>query len=378
MRVLHTIRLLLLTVAMLATVTMLRADEPVVAGHFSTDSVEIGDQFEYILTIDKDRATEIGVPAFGDMLTREQQSQLNARKAEMSTFEEYDDDLFELVENYPIDTLKVEGRRLYLRKRYRLAAMETGDMHLRPAILYFAKNRDLPDTLYGGDTATLHVARYELYDTTSFLVADPMQGVKVDSLKAMHYLRTEGITTQKDLPFVFKEIQDYVIYGTIIAVVVALLVWLGVVLLARYIARRAERVKPQPKIPAHIVANKALVALSHRKLWQNGKFKQYYTSLTQILRVYISERWGVGALEMTTDEIIAALADVDIPRDSRMELVAVLRTADMVKFAKAQPDGEENEACYTRAYYFVENTKPVTDAESSGKGEITIETKIND
>jgi hypothetical protein len=86
----------------------------------------------------------------------------------------------------------------------------------------------------------------------------------------------------------------------------------------------------------------------------------------------------VGALEMTTDEIITALRDVDIKHDSRSNLVAILRTADMAKFAKAKPDDELNEECYTMAYYFIENTK-VVDAEAvEGKEDITIETKIGD
>ena len=36
-----------------------------------------------------------------------------------------------------------------------------------------------------------------------------------------------------------------------------------------------------------------------------------------------------------------------------------LRDADLVKFAKATPEAEQNEADYLKAYYFVEETKPV-------------------
>lgn len=192
----------------------------------------------------------------------------------------------------------------------------------------------------------------------------------------MEYLDDEGLYEQKHLPFVFAEIRDYAIYGTLIAIVLALVLWLVFNLVQRFRERRAAFEPSVPKLPPHVVANKALVELSHRKLWQNGKFKQYYTALASILRVYISERWSIGALEMTTDEIISALLDVDMPVASRSDLVAVLRTADMVKFAKAEPDAEENEAAYTRAYYFVENTKLLVAEDMEGKGEITIETKI--
>jgi uncharacterized phage-like protein YoqJ len=96
------------------------------------------------------------------------------------------------------------------------------------------------------------------------------------------------------------------------------------------------------------------------------------------LRLYIEGRWDVGALEMTTDEIITALRDVDIKHDSRSNLVAILRTADMVKFAKALPDGEENEQLFDYAYYFVENTKLEEIAVDKDKEDITIDTKIGD
>lgn len=66
-----------------------------------------------------------------------------------------------MIEDYPIDTLKVEGRRVTLRKRYRMAVMETGDIPFVPVIAYYAKNRDEVDTLFSRDTLRLHVKSYE-------------------------------------------------------------------------------------------------------------------------------------------------------------------------------------------------------------------------
>ena len=370
----------LVGLVMLIGIGTARADHPTFTAHFSKDSVEVGDQVEFVLDIVKDRATEIGIPDFDGNPTPEQIRQRKQDLRQMSTYKAYDEDRLELIEEFPLDTLKVDGRRLHLRKRYRLAVMETGDMHLRPTILYFDKNRDLPDTLYSPDTLTLSVARYEDLDTLSFLVADPMsqEGFKVDSLLASKQLLTEGITTQKDLPFKLIEIRDYIIYGVVGLIVLALIIWLVASILYRYMRRRESEVRVMPKLPAHIVANKALVELNNRKLWQNGKFKQYYTALTAIIRVYISDRWDVSALELTTDEIIEALKAIDMPLDSRMSLVALLRTADMVKFAKAEPEAEENEENYIRAYYFVENTKLVDEAQNEGKQDITIDTKIGE
>ena len=142
--------------------------------------------------------------------------------------------------------------------------------------------------------------------------------------------------------------------------------------------KRKATPRPAPKIPPHVVANKALVELGHRKLWQKGKFKAYYTALTSILRTYISGRWDIGALEMTTDEIIIALRDIEMPSASRTDLITILRTADMVKFAKAEPEAEENEENLSRAIYFVENTKLEDKTRYTGKQDINIETNIED
>ena len=355
------------------------AERPTLSASFSRDSVEVGDQFDYTIEVVKDRATEIGIPDFDGNPTPEEVRKRNEALAHISTFKEYNDSKLELIEEYPIDTLKVEGRTLHLRKRYRLAVMETGDLRLRPSILYFEKNRELPDTIYAKDTLVLSVARYEDLDTLSFLMLDPTgQGTKVNTQLAQQHLGTEGITTQKDLPFRFVEIRDYVIYGLIALVLLSLIIWLVASQLYKYMRKREATERVLPKIPPHIVANKALVELNHRKLWQNGKYKLYYTELTAILRVYISERWGISAMEYTTPEIIEALSEIDMPRDSRFALVALLRTADMVKFAKAEPEAEENEENYTRAYYFVENTKLIDEAQNEGKEDITIETKIEE
>ncbi|MBR4952146.1 MAG: hypothetical protein IKY56_04030 [Alistipes sp.] len=355
------------------------AERPTLSASFSRDSVEVGDQFDYTIEVVKDRATEIGIPDFDGNPTPEEVRKRNEALAHISTFKEYNDSKLELIEEYPIDTLKVEGRTLHLRKRYRLAVMETGDLRLRPSILYFEKNRELPDTIYAKDTLVLSVARYEDLDTLSFMMLDPTgQGTKVNTQLAQQHLGTEGITTQKDLPFRFVEIRDYVIYGLIALVLLSLIIWLVASQLYKYMRKREATERVLPKIPPHIVANKALVELNHRKLWQNGKYKLYYTELTAILRVYISERWGISAMEYTTPEIIEALSEIDMPRDSRFALVALLRTADMVKFAKAEPEAEENEENYTRAYYFVENTKLIDEALNEGKEDITIETKIEE
>lgn len=367
-----------LLVAIMATGGASYAQEPEVRGTLSKESIEVGDQFDYTLDVIVDRATRWEPPVYGP--DTEQAKRRAEAKRQMSTFTEYNDEVIEVIDqDSPIDTVKIEGRRLHLRKRYRFAAMETGEIPFVPVIAYFQKNRDEADTLFGTDTLRLKVKSYEELDTTLFMAFDPTTGsIDVDSLAARKRLRDTALYTQKDLPFIFAEIRDYVIFGAIGLIILGLIIWLLAWLIARYISRRNATPRPAPKIPPHVVANKALIELGHRKLWQKGKTKAYYTALTSILRTYIDGRWGIGAMEMTTDEIIIALRDVEMPTASRTHLIEILRTADFVKFAKAEPEGEVNEEAMNQALYFVENTKPESTQRYEGKQEVTIETNIND
>ena len=368
---------LLLLFATLATIEA-RGEKPIVSGRFSKDSIEVGDLVEYIIDIEADRATVIGVPDF-DTATPEERKREAQAKGKMSTYETYDEDIFELIEDYPIDTLEVDGRRLRLRKRYLLATMETGKIPMRPTLLYFDKNRETPDTLYSEEMLFLNVKSYEELDTTLFLRPDPMsqQGFGVDTDKAMTLLKDEGINTQKNLPFIFGEIRDYVIYSAIAIILLALMLYLLLPVLKRYITQRGEVVKPKPKMPPHIVAIKALEELKNRKLCENGKHKSYYTSLVSILKVYIDGRWDISVLDKTSAETMVALRDVELPRECRSNLISILETADFVKFAKVVPEAATNEELFIKAYYFVENTK----AEESvvhDKKEINFETPIDE
>ncbi len=123
-------------------------------------------------------------------------------------------------------------------------------------------------------------------------------------------------------------------------------------------------------MPPHVAAIRALEALHHRKLWQNNQHKLYYSGLSDIVRTYIAARFGIGAMEMTSDEILTLLRRGElVPPKSATDLAEVLRDADLVKFAKAVPDGERNEADYLKIYYFVEETKRVAE-EDAGDPEI--------
>lgn len=115
--------------------------------------------------------------------------------------------------------------------------------------------------------------------------------------------------------------------------------------------------KAKPRIPAHISALNNLETLKTKKLWQGGKFKEFYTELTDIFRVYIDERFGVDAMEMTSDEIRESLLLIpEIDNKLQLKISETLSTSDLVKFAKMTPIPEENEKNILIMEDFVKDT----------------------
>jgi hypothetical protein len=116
----------------------------------------------------------------------------------------------------------------------------------------------------------------------------------------------------------------------------------------------------KPKIPPHELALKELDRIKNEKLWQQARLKEYYTDLTNVLRQYLELRYGIHALELTTDEIMERLDDLkNIDKESKSKIEQVFRLADLVKFAKWVPDMNENDLILNNSYLFVNHTKEV-------------------
>ena len=290
------------------------SNAPRISGRFEPDSIGIGDRFTYSIEVEKDLVQTVIFPNFA------------ASAGEQ----------FELIEDVPIDTLERDGRRLKLRKSFRLAAFQEGVQRILPQVMYADKN--IIDTLYGEDTLSLLVTTFEI-DSTSHSIFD--------------------IKPQKTLPFRFGEISGYLMWSLVALVVLAIGLYVAYRIMRHYGKRLSDIFHPAPPMPPHEEAFRALERLYVLRLCQHDKHKLYYSTLTDILRRYIAARFEVGAMEMTSDEIIAAMRDVELPKKAAMDMADVLRAADLVKFAKAIPESDENEASYQAVWDFVELTKPV-------------------
>jgi hypothetical protein len=114
-----------------------------------------------------------------------------------------------------------------------------------------------------------------------------------------------------------------------------------------YLLRKPKTAAPpqqpeQPKLGPYEEALQALEELRKQGL-QNGQVKTYYSRLNDILRVFMFRKLKVATLEKTNEELIGQLRQVPMDKESFNQLVHALQIADFVKFAKYQPDENDNE-----------------------------------
>ena len=134
-------------------------------------------------------------------------------------------------------------------------------------------------------------------------------------------------------------------------------------------------IKIESKLPPHQAAMKKIEEIKANKAWQREEPKLYYTELTDVIRVYIKERFGFNAMEMTSSEIIERLLE-EKDKESINDLKVLFETADLVKFAKFAPLMNENDMNLVSAVDFINQTKKEEDPNAKKEPtEIKVEEK---
>lgn len=150
-------------------------------------------------------------------------------------------------------------------------------------------------------------------------------------------------------------LEDFYVYILVFSIVLLL----GII---GFIFWKRNQRKEKPDVleiilPPHEIAFQKLESLKNEKLWQQGSIKKYQSELTFIVREYLENRYGIQALESTTDEIIDQLKEIEIEENLKIELRKMLQTADLVKFAKAEPPITIHNEVMEQAEHFVRVTK---------------------
>ena len=289
------------------------------------DSILVADQLRYGFTIeDVAEGTELRMQdyskAFGDTLV--------------------------VVRNWKVDTLRTirSGRKGLARYNLRgdvvLSPFEAGVYHLpRIAIQRVSATGEVDTLLF--DPQVMEVKTMPV-DTTTFIPHD--------------------IKGQMGYPLTFKELLPYLLGALALAALVA-----AVVALVR--RRRRSQDEAAHRDPAYIVALRRLDAFRGDKYWAPDKQKAFYSGITDTLREYIAETFGIDAREMTTAEIFDALKGNEKLTDelygSTKELFEL---ADFVKFAKHIAGDAENAAALPLSVRFVTSTYQTTLEDESLQG----------
>ena len=159
--------------------------------------------------------------------------------------------------------------------------------------------------------------------------------------------------------FSFKEVLPivYLLLGIIVLGV-------GVFFLMKYLSNRKrnfetpEIIKEEPKIPPHVKALQSLEDLSKKRLSEQQLQKQYYTEITEIIWVYLEERFGIFASEMTSTQILSQVRTTNqISQNNYTLLERIFNISDLVKFAKYETDRITDTNTISNAREFVINTK---------------------
>ena len=246
----------------------------------------------------------------------------------------------EVVKNIKIDTFKNK-----LIKKYLMTGFDSGAYYI-PSQQIFIKNRS-----YLTDSILINVATIAV-DTTK---------QKIFPIKAI-----------QSEPLVYDDFKPYIIW-----VILILLAITGIIY---YLIKRKKPLVTEEEtitaLPPFEEALEKLQELDNKLLWQNNEIKKYYSELTEIVRAYIEKELKVPALEITTHELIDILSDfneaktIHTSRETIKKLNALLREADLVKFAKSTPLSHEIEEDRRDAEDVLNNLKPTPLTEETRPDEL--------
>jgi hypothetical protein len=210
--------------------------------------------------------------------------------------------------------------------------MDLESAHVPPAPFFFLRP--------GGDTLVAYANEVDV----------PIRALTADTSEA------RPLKPQWQAP---RDYWRYIIIGGIALLVAAaaFLLW-----------RRLRRPKPvvevtRPELPADYVALKALGEIERMRLLEAGEFKKYYTLVVDVLRHYLERRYGILAMDRTTDEILRDLFERRVPMNG---CEGLLREADLVKFAKFKPNVADGQRAMETAKDLVARTTPRPVAATTG------------
>lgn len=140
--------------------------------------------------------------------------------------------------------------------------------------------------------------------------------------------------------------------------VVILIVILSVIGFAVFLFKRKLTQSSITLKPAHQIAYEQLEELKRKNLIGEGKIKEFYIGISDIIRHYLENRFSLKAPEMTTEEFLINVKDYsELALGNKVLLREFLVCCDLVKFAKYLPQEAEVFVIFDSAEKFITQTK---------------------
>lgn len=134
--------------------------------------------------------------------------------------------------------------------------------------------------------------------------------------------------------------------------------YFGYRLLVRY---RQKKEVPVPPLSPWEEAEAALAAVPVAELLRTGQLKQYYYLVSEIVKRYLTRRFGFPAIDETTTEILRELRQRRLPELD--QFIQFFFEADRVKYAKVISEHPEKLVDFARE--LVAQTKPTPAANAA-------------
>ncbi len=134
----------------------------------------------------------------------------------------------------------------------------------------------------------------------------------------------------------------------------------GIYLLVKYLRTRTKLVEPvsvAPTLTPFEIANEKLKLLENYTLQSQSDFKAYYTALSNTVREFLEHHYGFPAMEQLTSEIDTVM-QARRPKEEAERIRVLLEEADLVKFAKFQPEVLHAREMLRLAFQIIEVGKP--------------------
>lgn len=145
--------------------------------------------------------------------------------------------------------------------------------------------------------------------------------------------------------------------GVGLLLILTLIVYGAYRLYKRYQANKHQRAQFVPPAPSRLpeeIAIESLDAIRQKQWIEKGEFKIFHTEVSNIIRLYIEQKFLMPALELPTSELIAEFRRRRLSDDNYTALLRrFLEVCDLVKFAKYQASQHECMEVFDQAYDLV-------------------------